>query len=31
MPILEVIQYDYKNFEFGTKKIGVGALETTNP
>lgn len=31
MPVKELIQYDYKNFEFGSKKIGVGTLETTNP
>ncbi len=31
MPIKEVIQYDYKIFEFGTKRCGVGTLETTNP
>lgn len=31
MPILDVIQYDYKNFDFGSQKIGVGTLETTNP
>lgn len=31
MPVKELIQYDYKNFEFGDKKIGVGTLETTNP
>ncbi len=31
MPVKDLIQYDYKNFEFGNKKIGVGTLETTNP
>lgn len=31
MPVKDLIQYDYKNFEFGIKKIGVGTLETTNP
>lgn len=31
MPIKELIQYDYKNFEFWKIKIGVGTLETTNP
>ncbi len=31
MPVTELIQYDYKHFEFGDKKIGVGTLETTNP
>jgi len=27
----DLIQYDYKNFEFGDIKIWVGTLETTNP
>jgi len=31
MPVKDLIQYDYKNFEFGEKKIWVGTLETTNP
>lgn len=31
MPIKDLIQYDYKNFEFGNRKIWVGTLETTNP
>lgn len=31
MPIKDLIQYDYKNFEFGKYKIWVGTLETTNP
>lgn len=31
MPIKDLIQYDYKNFEFGDIKIGVWTLETTNP
>jgi len=31
MPILEVIQYDYKIFELSGKKCWIGTLETTNP
>ncbi|MCD5374837.1 manganese-dependent inorganic pyrophosphatase [Candidatus Gracilibacteria bacterium] len=31
MPVKDLIQYDYKNFQFGKYKIGVGTLETTNP
>lgn len=31
MAVKDLIQYDYKNFEFGKTKIGVGTLETTNP
>jgi len=31
MPAKELIQYDYKNFEFWNIKIWVGTLETTNP
>lgn len=31
MPVKDLIQYDYKNFKFGDKKIGVWTLETTNP
>lgn len=31
MPIKQVIQYDYKNFEFWKYKIWVWTLETTNP
>jgi len=31
MPAIDLIQYDYKNFEFGDNKIWVGTLETTNP
>ncbi len=31
MPVKELIQYDYKNFEFWDTKIGVWTLETTNP
>lgn len=31
MPVKDLIQYDYKNFEFGSIKIWVGTLETTNP
>lgn len=31
MPVKDLIQYDYKNFEFGEIKIWVGTLETTNP
>ena len=31
MPILEVIQYDYKIFELSGKRCWVGTLETTNP
>jgi manganese-dependent inorganic pyrophosphatase len=31
MPILDVIQYDYKVFELSGKNIGIGSLETTNP
>lgn len=27
----DVITLDYKNFEMGTKKVGVGTWETTNP
>lgn len=29
--ILDMIQYDYKVFEFWDKKVGIGTLETTNP
>lgn len=29
--VKDLIQYDYKNFEFWNKKIWVGTLETTNP
>jgi len=31
MPILDVIQYDYKIFELSWKRCWVGTLETTNP
>ncbi len=31
MPVKDLIQYDYKNSEFGPYKIGIGTLETTNP
>ena len=31
MPILDIIQYDYKIFEVNGRKLGVGTLETTNP
>lgn len=31
MPVKDLIQYDYKNFEFWKIKIWVGTLETTNP
>ena len=31
MPVKDLIQYDYKNFEFWSRKIWVGTLETTNP
>lgn len=31
MPVKDLIQYDYKNFEFENLKIGVWTLETTNP
>ncbi len=31
MPILDVIQYDYKIFEVNEKRLGIGTLETTNP
>lgn len=31
MPILDVIQYDYKIFETNGKRFAAGSLETTNP
>lgn len=31
IPILEVIQYDYKIFDMNGRKCGIGSLETTNP
>jgi len=31
MPVKDLIQYDYKNFQFWKYKIWVGTLETTNP
>jgi manganese-dependent inorganic pyrophosphatase len=31
MLVEDLIQYDYKIFEFGTKRVGIGSLETTNP
>ena len=31
MPVNDLIQYDYKIFEFGAKRVGIGSLETTNP
>ena len=27
----DLIQYDYKVFELGSKRVGIGSLETTNP
>lgn len=29
--IEEIISLDYKNFEMGTKQVGIGTWETTNP
>lgn len=31
MPVKDLIQYDYKIFDFNGYKCGVGTLETTNP
>lgn len=31
MPISEVLTKDYKEFDFGTKKVGIGVCETVKP
>ena len=31
MPVLDLIKYDYKEFELWGKKLGIWTLETTNP